>query len=83
MSIEFTSKENDINEISSILHEENANNFEILLENINKQIEFLKEKYNVMDLHGKIIEIEKNEYYKNIEKVQNNKELSGIKIEEK
>lgn len=81
MSIELDCNKNpnlqDINE-----EDPSEKNFEILLVTINKQIDFLKNKFNFFDFQEKSIQNTQNSYYRDIEKIENNKELFSLKIDE-
>lgn len=57
-------------------------NIEILLETINKQIEYLNNKYDVFDFQEKSIQINHYSYSKDVEKIENNKELFSNKVDE-
>ncbi len=87
MSIEFDSNQHNLNNTNlpdndNIQEDYNERNFEVLLETINKHIDFLKNKFNVFDFQEKSIQNVQETYYKDLEKIENNKELFRIKIDE-
>jgi len=80
MSIQLESNENASTHDNN-QEENNEKNLEILLGTIYKQIEFFKDKYNVFDFQEKSIYENHNNFFKNVEKIENNKELLIIKID--
>jgi hypothetical protein len=80
MSIQLESNENakthDNNQ-----EDNNEKNLEILLGTIYKQIEFLKDKYSVFDFQDKLINENHKNFFKNVEKIENSKELLILKID--
>ncbi len=59
------------------------NNLDYLLETINKQIAYLKDKYKIIDYQEMIKDQEKDIYHEEIEKIKNNKDLYKLKVDEK